>query len=70
VEQNLKIQIILELHVFLEEKKGFSSPVGGHNYVVAANTKHLDETWKLVDFLTQPKNQAKFAIRNNLLQQD
>jgi arabinogalactan oligomer/maltooligosaccharide transport system substrate-binding protein len=48
-------------------EKGFSSPVGGHNYVVAANTKHLDETWKLVDFLTQPKNQAKFAIRNNLL---
>lgn len=48
-------------------EKGFSSPVGGHNYVIAANTKHLEETWKLVDFLTQPKNQAKFAIRNNLL---
>lgn len=48
-------------------EKGFSSPVGGHNYVIAANTKHLDETWKLVDFLTQPQNQAKFAIRNNLL---
>lgn len=48
-------------------EKGFASPVGGHNYVVSANTKHLEETWKLVDFLTQPKNQAKFAIRNNLL---
>lgn len=48
-------------------KNGFASPVGGHNYVIAANTKHLDETWKLVNFLTEPQNQAKFAIRNNLL---
>lgn len=48
-------------------KKGFSSPVGGHNYVIAANTKHLQETWDLVDFLTLPENQSKFAMRNNLL---
>lgn len=48
-------------------EKGFASPVGGHNYVISSNTKNLEETWKLVDFLTQPKNQAKFAIRNNLL---
>ncbi len=48
-------------------KNGFASPAGGHNYVIAANTKHLEETWKLVDFLTEPQNQSKFAIRNNLL---
>ncbi len=46
---------------------GFSSPVGGHNYVIAANTKHLQETWDLINFLTEPQNQAKFALNNNLL---
>ncbi|MFN8671351.1 MAG: extracellular solute-binding protein [Candidatus Sericytochromatia bacterium] len=48
-------------------KSGFASPVGGHNYVISSNTKHLEESWKLVDYLTQPKNQAKFALKNNLL---
>jgi arabinogalactan oligomer/maltooligosaccharide transport system substrate-binding protein len=46
---------------------GFASPVGGHNFVIAANTKHLKETWDLVNFLSQPENQEKFAIKNNLL---
>lgn len=46
---------------------GFGSPVGGHNYVIAANTKHLKETWDLVQFLSLPENQAKFALKNNLL---
>lgn len=46
---------------------GFGSPVGGHNYVIANNSKHLEESWDLINFLTQPENQAKFAIKNNLL---
>lgn len=49
------------------DKAGYATPVGGHNYVISANTKHLQETWDLVDFLNQPENQAKFAIKNNLL---
>lgn len=49
------------------DKAGYATPVGGHNYVISSNTKHLQETWDLVDFLNLPKNQAKFAIKNNLL---
>lgn len=49
------------------DKAGYATPVGGHNYVISGNTKHLQETWNLVDFLNQPENQAKFAIKNNLL---
>lgn len=48
-------------------KMGFSSPVGGHNYVISSNTKHLQESWDLIDYLSQPENQSKFAIKNNLL---
>ncbi|GIW23439.1 MAG: hypothetical protein KatS3mg068_2446 [Candidatus Sericytochromatia bacterium] len=44
-------------------KNGFSSPVGGHNYVISANTKHFKETWDLVKFLSLPENQAKFALK-------
>ncbi|MBC7475102.1 MAG: extracellular solute-binding protein [Candidatus Sericytochromatia bacterium] len=47
--------------------KGFASPIGGHNYVIANNSKHLQESWDLINFLTKPENQAKFALRNNLL---
>jgi len=46
---------------------GFASPVGGHNYVISANTKKLKEVWDLVEFLSLPENQAKFALKNNLL---
>ncbi len=46
---------------------GWGSPVGGHNYVVSAETDHLMATWELVDFLSRPENQARFALRNNLL---
>lgn len=48
-------------------KNGFSSPVGGHNYVISSHTKHLQESWDLVNYLSQAENQAKFAIKNNLL---
>lgn len=48
-------------------KGGYGSPVGGHNYVVASNTKHLTASWKLINFLNQPKYQARFALKNNLL---
>lgn len=46
---------------------GYGSPVGGHNYVVASNTKHLLATWELVSFLSRPENQASFALENNIL---
>lgn len=46
---------------------GHGSPVGGHNYVIAANTEKLFATWDLVDFLSRPENQARFALQNNLL---
>ncbi|MEZ0375320.1 MAG: extracellular solute-binding protein [Candidatus Sericytochromatia bacterium] len=46
---------------------GWGSPVGGHDYVISANTKHLFASWDLVNFLSRPENQAKFALKNNLL---
>ncbi|MFN8577689.1 MAG: hypothetical protein U0354_12605 [Candidatus Sericytochromatia bacterium] len=48
---NLKIPNNLGITRIPAGEKGFSSPVGGHNYVIAANTKHLEERMKLVDFL-------------------
>jgi arabinogalactan oligomer/maltooligosaccharide transport system substrate-binding protein len=48
-------------------KNGFASPVGGHNYVISSNTKYFKESWDLVKFLSLPKNQEKFALKNNLL---
>ncbi|MEK7431870.1 MAG: extracellular solute-binding protein [Cyanobacteriota bacterium] len=48
-------------------KSGFASPVGGHNYVIASNTKYLQESWDLINYLSKPENQAKFALKNNLL---
>lgn len=46
---------------------GWGSPVGGHNYVISANTKKLFASWDLVNFLSRPENQARFALKNNLL---
>lgn len=46
---------------------GWGSPIGGQDYVVSANTKHLFASWDLINFLSRPENQAKFALKNNLL---
>lgn len=46
---------------------GWGSPVGGHNYVISANTQKLFASWDLVNFLSRPENQARFALKNNLL---
>lgn len=46
---------------------GYGSPVGGHNYVIAANTQKLFASWDLLSFLSRPENQARFALQNNLL---
>lgn len=46
---------------------GNGSPVGGHNYVIAANSHKLFASWDLINFLSRPENQARFALKNNLL---
>lgn len=46
---------------------GFGSPVGGHNYVISADSKKLFASWDLIHFLSRPENQARFALKNNLL---
>lgn len=46
---------------------GWGSPVGGHNYVISANTKKLFASWDLVNFMSRPEYQARFALKNNLL---
>lgn len=46
---------------------GHGSPVGGHNYVMSADSKHIWATWQLMQFLNRPEHQAKFALNNNLL---
>jgi len=46
---------------------GYGSPVGGHNYVISRSCPYPDNAYRLIYFLNLPKNQAKLAIRNNLL---
>lgn len=46
---------------------GQGSPVGGHNYVMAANTDHPDEAWLFISYLNSTDSQVKFAVENNLL---
>ena len=43
------------------------SPVGGHNYVISANTKNREAAWKFIQFINSKEAQAKFAAKNNLL---
>lgn len=43
------------------------SPVGGHGYVIYAGSKVKDASYKLIQFLSKPENQAKFALKNGLL---
>lgn len=47
--------------------KGQGSPVGGHNYVISANTKHPNEAYKFIEFLNKTENQVKFANVNKVL---
>ena len=47
--------------------KSAASPVGGHNYVISANTQNYDEAYELIHFLSLPAQQKEFALRNNLL---
>ncbi|PIQ28477.1 sugar ABC transporter substrate-binding protein [bacterium (Candidatus Blackallbacteria) CG17_big_fil_post_rev_8_21_14_2_50_48_46] len=46
---------------------GWGSPVGGHNYVVAASTQKLWASWEVIHYLSRPEIQARFALKNNLL---
>jgi len=46
---------------------GWGSPVGGHNYVIASNTKKLWASWEVIHYLSRPEIQARFALKNNLL---
>lgn len=46
---------------------GYASPIGGHNFVMAANTEKVFASWELISFLSRPENQARFALKNNLL---
>ncbi|AVX19728.1 MAG: extracellular solute-binding protein [Bacillota bacterium] len=43
------------------------SPVGGHNYVISANTKNREAAYKFIEFINSREAQAKFAVKNNLL---
>ena len=43
------------------------SPVGGHNYVIYKDSKHIDAAYKFINFINSAENQAKFAKNNNLL---
>ncbi len=45
----------------------YGSPVGGHNYVIAANSPHTQAAYQLIRFLSRTENQVKLAITNNLL---
>lgn len=45
----------------------FGSPMGGHGFVISANTKNREAAYKLIEFITAKENQAKFASKNNLL---
>lgn len=43
------------------------SPVGGHNYVIAATSEHIDKSYDLIHYLSLPAQQKEFALKNNLL---
>jgi len=45
----------------------FGSPMGGHGFVISANTKNREAAYKLIQFVTSKENEAKFASANNLL---
>jgi arabinogalactan oligomer/maltooligosaccharide transport system substrate-binding protein len=43
------------------------SPVGGHGYVISANSKVREAAYKFIEFINSKESQAKFALKNNIL---
>ena len=43
------------------------APVGGHNYIISADTKFPKEAYTFIEFINQTKYQARFAAQNNLM---
>ena len=43
------------------------SPVGGHNYVISADTPYPDQAYELIQFINQAQYQAQLNARINLL---
>lgn len=43
------------------------SPVGGHNYVISADTPYPDQAYQLIQFINQAKYQVQLNVRINLL---
>jgi len=43
------------------------SPVGGHNYVISADTPYPDQAYELIRFINQAKYQVQLNVRLNLL---
>jgi arabinogalactan oligomer / maltooligosaccharide transport system substrate-binding protein len=46
---------------------GQGSPIGGASFVVSRNSKHVNEAYTFISWLTAPAQQAVFASKNNLL---
>lgn len=47
--------------------KGYGSPVGGHNYVIARNCNNVQAAVQFIQFLNKTENQVLLAVKNNLL---
>lgn len=45
----------------------YGSPVGGHNYVVSANSENVELAADFIEFLNSTESQVDFAVKNNLL---
>lgn len=45
----------------------YGSPVGGHNYVIAANSRFKRESYAFITFMSRTENQVEMALKNNLL---
>jgi arabinogalactan oligomer/maltooligosaccharide transport system substrate-binding protein len=43
------------------------SPVGGHSYVISRSSKNVDAAYTFIQWMSQAKQQAVFAAKNNLL---
>lgn len=43
------------------------SPIGGHNYLISANSKNREAAYKFIEFLNSKESQAKLTARNNTI---
>lgn len=43
------------------------SPLGGHNYVIAASSKHREAAYKFIEFINSKDAQAKLNAKNNIM---